>query len=109
MGNFATIGTYGSKNLTHILLDNEVHDSTGGQPTVSAGIKFAQIAQACGYEISYEGNEPLILEKILPKKSQYKPKFVHLKIARGTIDNLPRPNISPEQLLQRLLQHIKSI
>ena len=41
MGNFATIGTYASNNFIHILLDNEVHDSTGGQSTVSKNINFA--------------------------------------------------------------------
>ena len=35
MGAFATVGAYGPPNLMHLLLDNGVHDSTGGQATVS--------------------------------------------------------------------------
>jgi len=31
MGNLATIGAYAGKNFQHLLLDNEVHESTGGQ------------------------------------------------------------------------------
>ena len=45
----ATVGAYGPPNLKHLLLDNGVHDSTGGQATVSAGVSFAEIAAACGY------------------------------------------------------------
>ncbi len=49
LGNLATIGAYHLGNLLHIVLDNGVHDSTGGQATVSASVDFAAIALACGY------------------------------------------------------------
>ena len=49
MGAFATVGAYGPANFRHLLLDNGVHDSTGGQATVSPLVAFAQIAAACGY------------------------------------------------------------
>ena len=39
MGNFATIGAYPAANLVHVLLDNEAHDSTGAQATVSASLE----------------------------------------------------------------------
>ena len=32
LGVLATIGFYQPSNLLHIILDNEAHDSTGGQP-----------------------------------------------------------------------------
>ncbi|MBU9848609.1 phosphonopyruvate decarboxylase, partial [Rahnella aceris] len=35
LGAMATIGAYKPKHLIHVLLDNGVHDSTGGQETVS--------------------------------------------------------------------------
>ena len=38
MGAFATVGAYGPSNLQHVLLDNGVHDSTGGQATVSGSL-----------------------------------------------------------------------
>ncbi|MGI4855663.1 MAG: phosphonopyruvate decarboxylase [Janthinobacterium lividum] len=55
MGLFATLGAYGPSNLLHLVLDNGVHDSTGGQATVSAGVSFARVAAACGYAWSAEG------------------------------------------------------
>ncbi len=108
MGNFATIGTYGGSNLIHILLDNEVHDSTGAQATVAAGISFAKIAEACGYGMTIAGNDLSLLEVLFATDSQDKPKFAHLKIRSGTLDNLPRPNLAPEAVLQRLMTHIGS-
>src|SRR3546814_4314128 len=49
MGSMATIGAEAPANLIHILLDNGVHDSTGGQQTASPGVDFARVALACGY------------------------------------------------------------
>ena len=49
LGNLATIGSRAPANLVHVVLDNGVHDSTGGQATVSASVDFAAVALACGY------------------------------------------------------------
>ena len=54
MGAFATLGAYGPPNLTHVLLDNGAHESTGGQATVSRGVSFAAVASACGYAAAVE-------------------------------------------------------
>jgi len=35
--------------LLHLLLDNGVHYSTGGQATVSPLVSFVHLATACGY------------------------------------------------------------
>jgi phosphonopyruvate decarboxylase len=106
MGNFATIGTYAGANLTHILLDNEVHDSTGAQATVSAGISFAKIAEACGYGMTLAGDDPVLLDTLFTADPNTKPKFAHLKIRPGTLEKLPRPNLTPEAVLQRFIKHI---
>jgi len=53
LGTFATVGAQAPANLIHLLLDNGVHDSTGGQATVSASVSFAHVAQACGYNATY--------------------------------------------------------
>ena len=106
MGNFATLGSYGDKNLTHIVLDNEVNDSTGAQATVANNVKFAEIAAACGYSVTYEGNDIELIDRLFNDKNNQGAKFGHLKISAGSIENLPRPDISPVEVLQRLMQHI---
>jgi phosphonopyruvate decarboxylase len=106
MGNFATIGSYGGANLIHILLDNEVHDSTGAQATVAGNVAFAEIAAACGYGLTGSGNDPAIIDQIFSHGPVAGPRFVHLKISAGTMENLPRPDTNPEQVVRRLMKHI---
>jgi len=108
MGNFSTIGTYASNNLIHILLDNEVHDSTGAQFTVSKNIDFSLIAKACGYGTIFSGNKIELIDELFSVKDNEGPIFGHLKICSGTIKNLPRPNIKPDQVLRRMMQHINT-
>jgi phosphonopyruvate decarboxylase len=108
MGNFATIGSYAGNNLIHILLNNEVHDSTGGQATVGGNIDFTKIAEASGYSVCLSGNEIDMIDELFALEPQEGPVFAHLKIASGTIDNLPRPDVTPNEVLTRLMQHINS-
>src|ERR1700744_3758925 len=62
MGAFATLGAYGPANLTHVLLDNGAHDSTGGQATVSQQVSFAGVAAACGYASAMESDSLDVLD-----------------------------------------------
>jgi phosphonopyruvate decarboxylase len=107
MGNLATLGAYAGDNLTHILLDNEAHDSTGAQSTVSAQIDFATIALACGYAVVHRGADITNLVDFLSAEQEGGPSFLHLKIQTGTIDDLPRPSITPAAVLKRLKNHIE--
>jgi phosphonopyruvate decarboxylase len=108
MGNFATIGAYAGPNLIHIVLDNEAHDSTGAQGTVSAQVSFAGIAAACGYRVVMEGDDLALLDALFAGPSGSGPRFGHLKIRPGTIQGLPRPTVSPREALERLMAHIGS-
>lgn len=107
MGNFATVGAYGPDNLVHIVLDNEAHDSTGAQATVTSGVAFAAIAQACGYGACSSGDDLSILDAALASTDSG-PKFAHMKIATGTIEDLPRPKVTPVEVVRRLMKHIGS-
>ena len=49
LGAMATIGAAAPANLIHVVLDNSMHDSTGGQRTVSDAIDFCGVAVSCGY------------------------------------------------------------
>lgn len=108
MGNFATLGTYARSNLIHVLLDNEAHDSTGAQATVAGNVNFADIAGACGYGLSMSGNTMETLDKLCRNDEIQGPRFAQIKIKTGTIENLPRPDVTPAKVLQRLMQQINS-
>jgi phosphonopyruvate decarboxylase len=102
LGTFATIGACAPRNLVHILLDNGVHDSTGGQPTVSASVDFAAVALACGYAYaaacaSLDGFEAALREAM----GRPGPALIHLRIAPGSMAKLGRPTVSPPEVARR--------
>ena len=117
MGVFATLGAYGPVNLTHVLLDNGAHDSTGGQATVSGQVSFANVAAACGYAHAVEGDDLATLDGVLAAARERAKgasgvegtRFVRLTIRRGTPDGLPRPTITPPDVKTRLMRHIGAL
>ena len=107
MGTFATIGAQAGGNLIHLLLDNQMHESTGGQPTVSPGVRFAGIAAACGYPRATESDRLDALDTLLTgERTAPGPRFLHLRIRPGIADRLPRPDLTPVQVKERLMSHI---
>jgi phosphonopyruvate decarboxylase len=109
MGNLATLGAYAGPNLVHIVLDNEAHESTGGQATASSGVSFARIASACGYALALEGDDPGLLDDLFRAEGVDGPRLAHLKIRQGAPADLPRPSTSPLQVRTRLVEHIRRI
>jgi phosphonopyruvate decarboxylase len=104
MGNLATIGAYGGNNFSHLLLDNGIHESTGGQATVSSAVSFAAIARACGYREAGESLSRAGLIAFL--NSGHGPALLQLKTRPGVPQGLPRPGIRPGEVRQRLMRHL---
>lgn len=104
MGNLATIGAYAPGNFYHLLLDNRVHESTGGQATVSEAVDFSGVALACGYrEVLGTTDGDNVINRFLSAKA---PAFLCLKTSRGVPAGLPRPSIKPMDVARRLMNHI---
>jgi len=106
-GTMATIGAHQPENLIHILLDNEVHESTGGQGTVSGGVSFSTIAKGFGYKHTFSSDKLEEFKDLLNSaSSQSGPTFIHFKIKKGTLKDLGRPVITPVQVKERLIQYL---
>jgi phosphonopyruvate decarboxylase len=105
LGAFATVGAYGPANLLHLLLDNGVHDSTGGQATVSPQVSFAHIAAACGYASSLETDDVAHVAEWLEAAPDNGPRFARLLTRSGTPRDLPRPSVTPIEVKTRLMRH----
>ncbi len=102
MGSFGTIGAHAPKNFTHVVLDNGVHDSTGGQANVSPHVDFAQIALACGYRFAASTDTLAGFgDALITAAETSGPALIHAKINTGSIDNLGRPTIKPEDVARR--------
>jgi len=108
MGNLASVGAYHPDNFLHIILDNEVNDSTGGQQTISDHVSLAAVAQACGYESVFSSDQLKELELILAGKLIEKgPVLIHFRIKKGSPSDLGRPKIKPYEVKNRLMQFLK--
>lgn len=107
LGAFATIGYERPSNLVHVLFDNEMHESTGGQSTVSHSVDFASIAAACGYPNVVRCVSAPELKAVLAARAEGLC-FVHCKVRPGTPASLPRPTISPADVARRLARALLS-
>jgi len=109
MGNIATIGHYNPANLIHIILDNECHDSTGGQFTTSTSINLSAITKNCGYKSNGPiQTGPELLEALKRSLKAKGPHFIHVKVLREADKNLGRPNLAPPEVKDMFSSFIKS-
>lgn len=107
MGSLATIGHYHPENLIHIVLDNEAHESTGGQATVSGSIDFAQIASACAYQDIFRcDTETSLKEAVKLSLNRKGPVMIHVKVAVGSNPHLGRPDLTPAQVKEQFMGFI---
>jgi phosphonopyruvate decarboxylase len=107
LGNLATIGHYAPENLVHIVLDNGIHDSTGGQPTVAPNVDFAGMAVAAGYPRSYRADSEEGFERAFAATlATPGPHFIHQKIAPGSMNGLGRPTVKPDEVARRFKQFV---
>lgn len=84
LGSLATIGDLAPKNLIHVVLDNESHDSTGGQPTASRTVKLKDVAKFSEFKVAKEIHDSKTLEKLMKQLLRLSgPSFVLVKIKRG--------------------------
>ena len=102
LGSLATIGSRQPRNLIHVLLDNGVHDSTGGQSTVSASVDFAAVALACGYRAAISVDDPTGFDLAMRQAlGEGGPVLVHARIRPGSLAVLGRPTVAPHEVARR--------
>tara|TARA_B110001454_G_scaffold105524_1_gene99352 strand:- start:213 stop:1340 length:1128 start_codon:yes stop_codon:yes gene_type:complete len=98
MGSLGIIGSKQMKNFKHIILNNESHDSVGGQPTVGNIINFVSLAKSCKYKNSFKVSTEIELKKkILKLKSDDGPILLEIMINRGNRKELGRPTKTPKE------------
>jgi phosphonopyruvate decarboxylase len=102
LGNFATISRFAAGAFIHIVLDNQAHDSTGGQPTTSGSADLAAIAAASGYARVIRCRSPDAVAPLLASAvADGRPTFIHIPITTGSASSLGRPTIPLPELARR--------
>lgn len=96
MGSMALIGQQKPSNFKHIILNNNCHDSVGGQPTAGNVVNFAKAALASGYKSAYSVETEQQLKEILPKVvAETGPLLLEIKVKPGARKTLGRPKQTP--------------
>ncbi|MGH9443841.1 MAG: phosphonopyruvate decarboxylase, partial [Thermoanaerobaculia bacterium] len=108
LGALAAIGYRRPPNLVHIVLDNGMHESTGGQATVSPSVDLAGIAADCGYPDTRVLTDPAELARLL-KSGTSRLTFVRALITPGVGRNLPRPALPPPAATDRFRAHLRDL
>ncbi|MBF0380675.1 MAG: phosphonopyruvate decarboxylase [Magnetococcales bacterium] len=107
MGSLATVGNYGPKNLIHICFDNGQYESTGGQKTSAHVVDFTQVATGCGYQSANRtDNIAGFTKQVENCLTSNGPHFIHVKTGAGTMDNLPRPKESAEEMRDNFINFL---
>lgn len=109
MGSMATVGFYQPRNFFHIVLDNEAHDSTGGQQTASTTVRFAEVAAAANYRSAFAmDSREDIRETVRELRQRTGPSLLHVKIRPGSPEKLGRPTVKPHEVKERFAAFLRS-
>jgi len=100
LGAFAIQGNQDVSNLLHVVMNNGVHESVGGQASVGFNIDLTSIAKHSGYNTVEQAaaNSSEFLNAVDQLSQANKPAFVEVKIRKGMRSKLPPLNIVPKEL-----------
>ncbi len=92
LGSIKTAGTFANKNFKYILLNNNSHDSVGGQNTYSNNINFEKLSKSLGFKKFYSIKNDINLKENIQKfLKDSNLSFLEVKISNSKIKKLPRP------------------
>lgn len=109
LGAFATNCRYKAGNLIHIVLNNGVNESVGGQPSAGYVVSLTEIADACGYRTP--GHAVETKEELQAILKDYKkgemPLFIDVHVRQGIRSDMPKLNIDHKAQKVALMETLK--
>ena len=108
MGTLAMISAEAPNNLVHVVIDNEVYESTGKQRSISNAVPLEQVAKSVGYRQAVR----------VDKKEEIKPAFEKLMNSEGPVFLLikvepcfdpktGRVTHTPEEITERFMKSLR--
>ena len=110
MGAMGTVASVAPKNMVHIVLNNEAHETVGGMPTVSGNMDLTEAAIACGYPEAIKVTNETELSSALDRAKQSdRLLFIEIECALGSRKDLGRPTTTAlenkNSFMQELARH----
>lgn len=104
LGAMVTIGREAPDNLIHIVLNNGVHDSVGGQLTTGPDFEFARFASMCRYSFAIRVSSPSELARALDSaQGNTGVSFIEIMVNPGNRPGIGRPRESMSVLKARIM------
>ncbi|MEZ3517122.1 MAG: phosphonopyruvate decarboxylase [Lachnospiraceae bacterium] len=110
MGAIAVIGATAPKNMVHIIINNEAHETVGGMPTVANKIDMTGIAKSCGYPYAVCVDNFTDLDIELKKAKQNDIlSLIEVKCAIGARDDLGRPTTTAIENKEKFMKYLSKL
>lgn len=109
MGSMAVLGANAPKNMVHVVINNEAHETVGGMATVAGKIDLPAVAKACGYPYAVSVNNFNDLDKELSNaKARNELCLIEVKCSIGARGNLGRPTTTALENKQNFMDYLNS-
>lgn len=109
MGSLATNCRYKASNLIHIVLNNGVNESVGGQKSAGYVVDLTGVAKACGYTTPAGAlstkKDVQNAVKTLPNNEM--PTFIDVHVRQGIRKDMPKLSIDHQPAKEALMNHLK--
>lgn len=108
MGALATNCRYKADNMLHIVLNNGVNESVGGQPSAGYLIDLTTVAKACGYRtVGHAVETKEELQQIVRENQSGKmPLFIDVHVRQGIRSDMPKLNIDHKAQKEALMRNL---
>ena len=107
LGTLAMIAAAAPKNLLHIVIDNEVYESTGSQGSLSNSIALEKVAQSAGYlqtkKVTNKDQIKGAFQELLDKDG---PSFLLIKVEPSFDKSTGRVHHTPEEITSRFMKSL---
>jgi len=107
LGSLAVIADHAPATYYHVVFNNGVHDSVGGQPTSIGRVDIPAAARALGYRYAEAASGLAALPAAVAALRRHGgPALLELPVAAGHRDDLGRPTRTPAQSKQSFMSAV---
>jgi thiamine pyrophosphate-dependent acetolactate synthase large subunit-like protein len=101
------IASNAPKNLTHVVIDNQVYESTGKQRSLSKEIDLAEVARGTGYKmvlkVTQKDQLKSAFEQLINSEG---PSFLLIKVEPSFSSTTGRVTHTPEEIRDRFMESV---
>lgn len=104
MGGLVSTAHYASSNFVHVVINNGVHESVGGQPTLINNVDVKDLAIASGYKKAFSVKTAIEFNQVCESDALGNGAvLIEYIVKPGARKDLGRPTQSPKENLKQLM------